>query len=251
MSNLAVIENKLVLPEGEVVAHLDPRIAGAVYNSMDISGSHNCLGYSSSSQKLDFLYFPFKSEYMNGNKGIRVGEMVFGIHGAIGETHLENKHHPKITGIVHIPFYIMPMVELICSGKDNNKYRDFLSQFLTSEFPEEKANAYTQTHGMGGARLRWNLDATKSSIDAIEGVSFLPVEYHWRLVSDGDCIFDLGESDFDAILKPHTEALKEYIANLDAYLAVNNPMSQKDEIDHEFAKRRYNDIQLGNVKLLG
>ena len=231
-TDITTIENKLILPENEVVAVVHQDIARAIYAARTIKdlkfGEHVQFdGYVPDTHDL-------YRACMRAERHVKVGQTYVGIFGTIGEVELGSEYtSANLIGMVHIPRQLLPFVEIFVDDM-KGFYKEFFGQVQGGDW-------------RGGI---WNIKQAESSIDApdLEELSFVSKRgYYWKLEKAKSDIFEDGRP-LEEQVTDYETAVKGFIKRLDAYVAQFQPNCQ--DITHETAKAHYDNLQRGDVRLL-
>lgn len=237
---LAGIEQKIMLASDSRVATLHPAVAEAIYRHMKFRSLDEPIKGD------DTLPIPARASHAETSaleKGhyVKVGQTHVGIYGALGEVLLEespaDEEKVSLTGLVHVPQKIFPLVEFL-KGADG--MRRFIDEF------------FTQTKGTEWKGRTWNIRKQHSYIDvsAIPGVLFLAAEgYCFKIEKVRRRIFNDGRP-LEQQVAEYEQAVKDFIQRIDNYVFSINPFSPGTELTHDIARIHYEQMEQGQMGLL-
>lgn len=237
---LAGIEKKIILASDARVAILHPAVAEAVYRHMTFRSFDEPIKGDST------LPYPVRASHAETGsleKGnyIKAGQTYIGIYGALGEVLLEespaDEEKVSLTGIVHVPQKIFPLVEFL-KGADG--MRRFIDEF------------FGQTQGTEWKGRLWNIREQHSYVDvnAISGLPFLAAEgYCFKIEKVRRRIFSDGRPLEQQVIE-YEQAVKDFIQRIDDYIFAINPFSPGTELTHDMAHLYYQQLEHGKMGLL-
>ena len=250
---LSALEQKLILPNNEVVAVMHPAIAKAVHQSRIYWDTRDSENGRHQGGEDDYLLNPAQFspdrakrtagpdyQYMldkklNNSYGIKVGTTFLGMYGAIGEVNLI--WESELVGVVHIPKELFQFVESFQRQEDVARfYREF----------------FKQTEGDEWKGRQWNIKAKESRIDLekVVNVPFILPQYNWKVEKVRRSILEDGRP-LEEQVADYESAVKRFIQRLDQYVHSLFPGAALIPITHEYAKLHYNRLQSGQISLAG
>lgn len=252
---LSALEQKLILPDNEVVAVVHPAIAQAIHASLIYWDTRDREKGRHEGNEDDYLLDPakirqdrakktagpdyygpfFDIKKINNCYGTKVGSTFLGLYGVIGEVDLVPDS--ELVGVAHIPKEVFQIVEAY-------QKQDNLARFYREFF--------RQTEGNEWKGRQWNIKVKESRInlESVGNLPFISPVYNWKVEKIRGNILEDGRP-LEEQVADYEAALKRFIQRLDAHVHFLFPGTTLIPITPEYAKIHYARLQSGQISLAG